>query len=276
APLLIVYFMLRFFNARIRPIYGEARQRAGEVSSRLQENLSGVVVIKIFGREREEAERFEHATDQYYRPQGRAINARSVFFPFSRAVGFISNIAMIGMGAYLILTNRGFTLGKLLAFRAYWWRLFGPINTLARVNDMIQRAGAASRRVFEVLDAPDELPDASDAIVLQRVSGAMALHDVTFGYDPGNVVIREMSLRVEPGQTLALCGPSGGGKSTILNLLLRFYDPQSGSVTIDGHDLRGVRRDSLRKHSCSRRRFCSTSRSSTTSATAGATRRSTR
>src|SRR5688572_10449216 len=277
APLIIVYVMLRFFNRRIQPIYKAARERAGDVTTRLQENLNGVVVIKIFGREGEEAKRFRDATEGYYREQIKAINARSVFFPFSRAVGFLSNVFMIGVGGYSILSGGSFTLGKLLAFRAYWWRLFGPIQTLAKVNDMVQRAIAAARRVFEVLDSPDELPDAQDAAPVADVTGAMELRDVTFSYGAeapsrglgvppehlneelardaqatqkavARPVLHDVSIRIEPGQTVALCGPSGSGKSTVLNLLLRFYDPTSGVVTLDGRDMRSIRRESLRSH----------------------------
>jgi ABC-type multidrug transport system fused ATPase/permease subunit len=256
APLIVVYLLLRVFNRRVQPIYKEARDRAGDVSGRLQENLTGLVVIKIFGREREEADRFRSATEAYYRSQVRAINARSVFFPFTRAIGFLSNVFMIGVGGYSILSGGSFTLGKLLAFRAYWWRLFGPIQTLARVNDMIQRAIAAGRRVFEVLDAPDELPDAPEAVRLPAVRGALSLEHVGFAYGvdspshaaPGPMVLHDVSLRVDPGQTVALCGPSGSGKSTILSLLLRFYDPQHGSITLDGHDLRSIHRESVRRH----------------------------
>jgi ABC-type multidrug transport system fused ATPase/permease subunit len=282
APLIIVYLMLRVFNRRIAPIYKSARDAAGEVSTRLQENLSGVVVIKIFGREKQEADRFRDTTNAYYRQQLRAIRARNLFFPFSRAVGFFSNVFMIGVGGYSILTGGSFTIGTLLAFRAYWWRLFGPIQTLARVNDMIQRAAAAGRRVFEVLDAPEELPDAPDAKPLVRAIGAMELRNVSFSYGlerdtgvspvlatNGNgeppttentqhgrdarvtrapIVLHNVSIKIEPGQTVALCGPSGGGKSTILNLLLRFYDPTSGIVTLDGRDVRSITRESLRKH----------------------------
>jgi ABC-type multidrug transport system fused ATPase/permease subunit len=274
APLVLVYVLLRVFNARIKPIYAAARDRLGDVSTRLQENLSGVVVIKIFGREEQEAQRFRDASNRYYDEQIRSINARSLYFPFSRAVGFLSNVMMIGVGGYFLLADMGkpfprFTLGDVVLFRAYWWRLFGPVQTLARVNDMVQRASAAARRVFEVLDAPDELRDAPDAKPVQDVTGAMELRHVTFAYDratgvspvssaDGNGqhgqdaratnVLHDVSIKIEPGQTVALCGPSGSGKSTILNLLLRFYDPVAGEVLVDGVPLPSINRSSLRSH----------------------------
>src|SRR5688572_27584925 len=182
SPLILVYVLLRVFNKRVRPIYAAARDRLGDVGNRLQENLSGIVVIKIFGRERQEAERFENVTRDYYDQQIKAINARQSYFPVARAVGFLSNVLMIGVGGYYMLKDMSFTPGKLVMFRAYWWRLFGPIQTLARVNDMVQRAVAAARRVFEVLDAPDEMPDAPDAKPIERVVGALELRDVTFSY----------------------------------------------------------------------------------------------
>ena len=266
APMVIVYFLLRRFNAHIQPIYKAARERLGDVSTRIQENLSGVVVIKIFGREKQEAKRFEQATEAYYAEQVKAINARHLFFPFSRVVGFFSNVFMIGVGGFFMIRDGvkagSFTPGKLVAFRAYWWRLFGPIQTLARVNDMVQRATAAGRRVFEVLDAPDELPDDADARPIDPVRGEMELRDVSFRYPvavpdadaksgptkPLPLVLRGVSVRMLPGRTVALCGPSGSGKSSVLNLLLRFYDPAEGSVTLDGRDLRSITRDSLRGH----------------------------
>ena len=254
APLILVYVLLRYFNAKIKTIYTAARERLGDVTTRLQENLSGVVVIKIFGREHEEARRFDDATQKYYGEQIRAINARSVFFAFTRSVGFFSNIFMIGMGGFLIIRGGSFTVGKLLAFRAYWWRLYGPVQTLARVNDMVQRAVAAARRVFEVLDAPDELPDAPDARELDTPRGGIELQTVSFQYPnevsgrESPVVLRDINLSIPMGQTVALCGPSGSGKSTVLNLLLRFYDPQQGQVAIDGVDVRSVTKESLRSH----------------------------
>ncbi len=256
APLLIVYFMLRYFNAKVRPIYTAARQAAGDVTNRLQENLSGVTVIKIFNREQQEAQRFQATTLSYYRQQLRAITARNLFFPFTNAVGFFSNVFMIGVGGYLLLRypHGRFTIGTLIIFRAYWWRLFGPVQTLARLSDLVQRARAAGGRVFEVLDAPEELPDAPDAIAIEQVRGAMHVRNVSFRY-PGDspdklqpIVLHNVDVRIEPGNTVALCGPSGSGKSTILNLLLRFYDPTEGEVLLDGRDIRSVKRESFRRH----------------------------
>ena len=148
---------------------------------------------------------------------------------------------MIGIGGWLMLSGGGFTLGKLLAFRAYWWRLFGPIQTLARVNDMVQRAMAACRRIFEVLDAPDELPDSPTASAPTCVSGSLSLRDLSFNY-PGAAAdapsLTGLTFDVPAGQTVAIVGPSGAGKSTLLNLLMRFYDPTAGTLSLDGQDLR--------------------------------------
>ena len=252
-PLLAVFVMLVFFNRKVKPIYLAARQKAGDVSTRLQENLSGITVIKIFNREKQEAERFRLSTWDYFTQQLKAIYARNFYFPISRAVGFLSNVLMLGVGGYRALHGK-FSPGTFLLFRAYWWRLFGPVQTLARVNDMVQRAEAAGKRVFQVLDAPDELPDAPDAVTLPKIRGAMELRNVSFRYptDPGApeqpIVVRNVDLRIEPDQTVALCGPSGGGKSTILNLLLRFYDPVEGTVLLDGRDVRSIHRDSFRSH----------------------------
>jgi ABC-type multidrug transport system fused ATPase/permease subunit len=262
APLLVVYVLLRLFNKKVKAIYAAARARLGDVSNRLQENLSGVVVIKIFGREKQEGARYEKATTDYYNQQLKAIAARSIFFPLTHVVGFFSNVFMIGMGGYYMITDGSFSVGDLVLFRSYWWRLFGPIQTLARLNDMVQRANAATNRVFEVLDAPEELPEPADAIAVEKVTGAMELRNVSFTYpvseitnnqsqngQPKNAaVLSSVNLIIQPGQTVALCGPSGSGKSTILNLLLRFYDPVDGQVLLDGVDIRQLKKESFRKH----------------------------
>jgi ABC-type multidrug transport system fused ATPase/permease subunit len=216
------------------------------VGARLQENLTGLIVIKAFAKEQAEAERFHAATEQYYRESVRAINARTVFFPSVQFVGFISNVLAIGVGAWLVLRGE-FTIGGLIAYRGFWWPLFQPVQQLATINDLLQRGIAAGHRVFALLDEEESLRDAPDAEELRQVRGAVAFENVSFAYRD-RPVLREITLRVEPGQTVALVGPSGSGKSTLLNLIPRFYDVQSGRVTVDGRDVRAVTQRSLRRH----------------------------
>jgi ABC-type multidrug transport system fused ATPase/permease subunit len=244
-----VYVLLRVFNKKVGPIYKSARDAQGRVASRLQENLSGVTVIKSVGREQAEAERFANVTQENFDEQVKSINARTIYFPFTRAVGFLSNVFMIGVSGWLLLGGTStFTFGKLVMFRAYWWRLFGPVQTLARVNDMVQRAIASCRRIYEVLDAPDDLPDAPGSMMLERIDGRLELQNVSFGYGE-TTVLTDVSIDIPAGRTVAIVGPSGAGKSTLLNLLMRFYDPTNGRILLDGHDLRQVCRDTLRRHS---------------------------
>jgi ATP-binding cassette, subfamily B, bacterial len=249
-PILAVYFLLRMFNKKVAPIYKSASESKGKISSRLQENLSGMVVIQTFARERFESKRFYDVSLQNYQDQVKSINARTIYFPLGRVVGFLSNVGMLGVGGALILANQGFTIGTMLAFRAYWWRLFGPVYSLARVNDMIQRAIASARRVFEVLDEDVLIKNLPDAKPLRNVNGHLLLDNLSFAYDIGQgktrEVLRDITIDIPAGKRVALCGPSGSGKSTLLGLIVRFYDPTTGRVLIDGQDLRTLTLETLR------------------------------
>lgn len=245
-PILLVGVLVRAFNVRVKRLYRAARDRLGDVSARLQENLLGAVVIKAFAREPTEARRFHEATEAYRQVQVQAINARTVFFPAVQFVGFLSNVLAIGYGAYLVIQGR-FTVGGLVAYRGYWWPLFSPVQQLAQINDMIQRAVAAGSRVFEVLDAPEAIQDATGAVDLEEVRGGIVFAGVEFAYRD-RPVLYGIDLAIAPGERIALVGPSGAGKSTLLNLIPRFYDPQVGAVRLDGHDLRAVTQRSLRAH----------------------------
>jgi ATP-binding cassette, subfamily B, bacterial len=249
-PIIIVFILLRMFNKKVRPIYKRSRETLGRVSSRIQENLSGIQVIKIFGREAAESARFNAVAKENYNDQVASINARTTYFPLSRIVGFTSNVGMFGMGGWLILGGHGFTIGGLIAIRSYWWRMFGPVYSLARVNDMVQRGVAAGRRVFDVLDEPVDVADKPGAPKVERVRGAIELQSVTFAYENAEkqlrTVLRDVNMKVSPGQRVALCGPSGAGKSTLLALIVRFYDVTGGRVLIDGRDVRDVEGRSLR------------------------------
>lgn len=246
-PLVVVAVMVWFFNLRVKGLYRAIRDRLGDLSAKLQENLLGVLVVKAFAREAYEQERFQQVNAEYTAISLKGVKVRSVYFPGVMTVGFLSNIAMIGVGAYFVLRGE-FTIGGLVAYRGYWWQLFAPVFSLAQVNEMIQRAIAAASRVFEVLDAPEEVTDAPDAIVVDTVRGHIRFDRVSFAYTPERPILQDVSFEVLPGQRIGIVGPSGTGKTTILNLMLRLYDPQEGVILLDGHDLRRLQQQSFRRH----------------------------
>lgn len=246
-PLAVVAVMVWFFNLRVKGLYRAIRDRLGDLSAKLQENLLGVLIIKAFAREAYEQERFQQVNAVYLSTSLTGVKVRSVYFPGVMTVGFLSNIAMIGAGAYFVLQGE-FTIGGLVAYRGYWWQLFAPVFSLAQVNEMIQRAIAAASRVFEVLDAPEEVTDAPAAIAPDTVQGHIRFERLHFAYHPERPILQDVSFESLPGQRIGIVGPSGTGKTTILNLMLRFYDPQEGVILLDGHDLRHLQQQAFRRH----------------------------
>jgi len=246
-PVFAVAVMMTYYNTRIRPVYRAIRDRLGDISAKLTENLNGIHVIKAFAKEPAEADRFRAKTQIFYDENMKAIRTRSIFFPSTMFVGSLSSVAMIGVGAAFVLRG-AMTLGDLIAYRGYWWQLMGPLFSLSSINDMVQRAMAAGSRVFELLDEPEEIQDAPDAIELETVRGDVRFKNVSFAYKERDDVLHHINLHIPPGGSLAIAGPSGSGKSTILSLIPRFYDPQEGAIFVDGHDLRTVTQRSLRSH----------------------------
>lgn len=245
-PIATVFFLTRYFNTQVKAIYRESRDRLGALNARLQENLTGLALIKSFAREKEELVRFQETAEKYKETNFRAILARNTFFPLVRFVGFFSNILSIGFGAYLTLHGQ-FTVGGLVAYRGYWWQLFAPINQLATINELLQRAQAAGSRVFELIDSEESVVDAPNAVVLKEMQGRVEFDHVCFSYGEKQI-LKDVSFVAEPGQMVALVGPSGAGKTTVLNLIPRFWDVSSGEIRIDGADIRSVTQESLRRH----------------------------
>jgi ABC-type multidrug transport system fused ATPase/permease subunit len=244
-PLGIVGLLVYRFNGRVKALYRRIRDRLGDVTAKLQESFAGMMVIKAFGRDAYEVARFEQTSRTYLDDSLRGVRVRAIYMPSVMAVGFLSNVAMIGLGAVFVLRG-AFTMGGLIAYRGYWWQLFSPIMSIARINEVWQRAMASSSRVIEVLDAPEAIRDAPEALTLDRVRGEIALEHVSFGYEGDQLALADLSLHVAPGHSIGVVGPSGAGKSTLLALLLRLYEADSGSVCIDGHDVREVTQASLR------------------------------
>lgn len=245
-PLAVVFFLVRIFNDRVKALYRRVRDRLGDVTALLQENLAGQLVIKAFAREPEAMERFRASNQQYLAEQDRAVNARTIFLPGAQFVGFLSSVVMVGLGAWFVVRGM-FTIGGLVAYRGYWWQLYSPIDTLATVNELLQRAVAAGSRVFELLDTEEAIKDPPGAVELKDVRGEIEFDNVTFAYGD-DVVLRNVSLKIPAGSTVAFVGASGAGKTTLLHLVPRFFDPQEGVVRIDGRDVRTVQQRSLRRH----------------------------
>jgi subfamily B ATP-binding cassette protein MsbA len=245
-PVPILAVALRLFNTRVRPIYRRVRDRLGDINAELQDNLSGIRVIQAFGQERHELDRFTQRSSQYYEERVKGIRYWSTFFP---AMGFVASLGMVivlGFGTYRVF-NGALTLGGLVAFISYVASFYEPINRLVEVDNTVQQAIAAGERVFEMLDTVPEIEDAPDAFELPAIHGAVTFEGVSFRYGTGEEVLRDVNFEMQPGQVVALVGPSGAGKTSIANLIPRFYDPVRGRVTVDGYDVSRVKLASLRQ-----------------------------
>jgi ATP-binding cassette subfamily B protein len=246
-PVLGVGLIVYFFNTRIKGLYRRIREHLGDLTAKLQENLTGMALIKAFARDAHEVQRFSEQNEAYRRENMKGVVARAFYFPSVLTVGFFSNVAMIGLGGYFVLKGT-FTIGGLMAYRGYWWQLFSPVQQLAQINETIQRAIAAGSRVVELMDEEPEIQDGPEAVELDDVQGNIDFEGAGFRYTPEVLTLQAMDFSVEAGHTIGIVGPSGAGKSTVLHLLMRFYDPTFGRILLDGRDLREVRQLSLRSH----------------------------
>ncbi len=246
-PVPVLIFLARRFSLRIRRLWHMVWRRFARVHAILADAIPGARVVKAFGQERYEIQRFGEALDSHFRASLRAAKLWTVFFP---SIGFTTGIGFLvvwGYGGYLVIQG-DLSLGSMMAFVGYLWRFYAPIQNLTRLTHRLQRAATAAERVFEVLDTQPEIQDAPDAIELDEVQGHITFDRVGFSYDGIHKAVKDIRFEIQPGEMVGLVGPSGAGKTTLINLLLRFYDPQEGHILLDGVDLRQIKLSSLRKH----------------------------
>jgi ATP-binding cassette subfamily B protein len=243
-PIAIVIFIV--FASLAQPMFTKVQQKLSYLNTVLQENLAGIKVIKAFTREKQQQSKFRAAADDTM-AQSIAVSRLFTFmFPFIFMVANLGQAAILYVGGKQIVTGL-LTLGEWQEFSLYLMYLFFPIMMFGMIVTQMGQASASAERIFEILDAKSDIVDKPDAQKLPDVKGDVKFENVTFRYfSGGEPVLNKVSFEAKSGETVALLGATGSGKTTIINLLPRFYDPSEGSITIDGHDLRDITLDSLR------------------------------
>jgi ATP-binding cassette subfamily B protein len=230
---------------KLFPASWDAQQQSGEVVGLVDEAIGGVRVVKGFGQEEQEQQQLETASAHLFASRLRMIRLTARYNPALTAIPSLGLVGVVALGGWLAI-HGSITLGTFLAFSAYLAQMTGPVRMLTYMITLGQEARASVIRVFDIIDSQPVIADRPDAIELPPDAAGLSFDDVRFGYVPDEAVLRGLSFRVEPGETVAVVGASGSGKSTLALLLPRFYDPQAGSVRIGGYDVADLTRDSLR------------------------------
>ena len=243
----LVWLTARIFRRRVRAAFGDIRVRLARLNAFLQERLSGMRVVQLFGREEDTARRFAALNRDHLEAHLRSITIYAVFFPAVEVLTAIAMALLLWYGGLRVLDGT-LTVGILAAFIQYTRRFFQPLQDLSEKFNLLQSAMASSERVFTLLDEPVTVREPERPVPLSRpVRGAVRFEGVWFRYSPtGPWVLRDVSFTAMPGQTIALVGHTGAGKTTIVSLLLRFYDPERGRITVDGVDIRELSTADLR------------------------------
>lgn len=244
-PIALIVFMV--FGATVRPLFSEAQKRLDKVNTVLQENMAGLKVVKAFATEKREQERFKESIDSELDQRIRISRTFSFLFPFIFLVANLGQAALLYFGGKAIIDNT-FTLGEWQKFSLYLTFVFIPMGQLGFIISLLAQASASASRIFEILDAKNDVESKPDAVELGEVDGRIQFDNVTFRYfNSGEPVLQNINFTAEPGQTVALLGSTGSGKTTIINLIPRFYDVSDGRILIDGQDVRDVTIESLRR-----------------------------
>ncbi len=243
----IIIFTTIYFTTKMREAYFLVRRRIADVNANLQESISGIKVTQSFTRENRNSQRFDQVNQENFDANMIAGVLHAAFFPLVECIGALGIALVLGFGGVFVVKNLGgMTVGMVSAFMVYVTRFFTPIRDLSNELNTIQSAGVSLERIFEYIDEVPDVKNEADAIELPPIQGLVNYEHVDFSYVEGQQILFDVNFTISKGQTVAFVGATGAGKSSIINLLCRFYDPQSGRITVDGQDIRHVTLHSLR------------------------------
>ena len=247
APIPLILFSGLVFAKKVRSYFRINQQKVGELNGKLQDNLSGTHEIQAFGREEYETERINEKNFEQVRAMLQALKVSAIFHPSVEFISSLGTILVVGFGGYLAYAE-GLQVEDIVAFLLYLSLFYQPITGLANLVENMQQSLAGAERVIDILDEPIIIHDSPGAIDLKDVKGEITFDHVSFSYIDGIKVLDDVSFTCKPGEMLALVGATGVGKTTITELIARFYEPDSGRILIDGHDIKDVTLSSLRQN----------------------------
>ncbi|HYW34074.1 MAG TPA: ABC transporter ATP-binding protein [Balneolaceae bacterium] len=243
----ILIYASFWFRSRVRVAFLNVRDQVARVNSFVQEHINGMAVVQLFNREEKEFDQFKKINEAHKQAHINTIFYYAIFFPLVEIISSLAMALVIWYGGGRALMGN-VTFGILLAFVQYVRQFFRPIQGVSQKFNTLQAALAASERIFGILDTPNQIKNPEHPVEREKVDGHISFENVTFGYNEKETVIRNMSFEVEPGETLAFVGATGAGKSTVISLLMRFYDVDEGSIKLDGIDIRDMTLTSLRSN----------------------------
>lgn len=241
----INYFSAKFILKKSQPYFKKQADTLGDMNGFVQENLSGFNVIKLYGREEISSEEFRDITENLQKVGFKASFISGIMMPVLSAISDMAYLLIAMLSALQVLAG-ALTIGNMQAFVQYVWQISQPVQTITQLASILQSAKSSLERIFEVLDEPEEAAEVKEQLT-HDLSGQVTFEDVSFQYTPDKPLIRNFNLDVKPGEMVAIVGPTGAGKTTLINLLMRFYDVTGGSIKIDGHDIRNLSRQEYRK-----------------------------
>ncbi len=247
APIPLIFISGIIFSKKVRPFFRISQKKMGELSGKLQDNLSGIHEIQSFGREEYETGRVDEKNFEHVTAMLQALKLSAIFHPSVEFISSLGTILIVSFGGYLAW-KESLRVEDIVAFLLYLSLFYGPITGLANLLENMQQSLAGAERVVAVLDAPCEIEDKKDAVELRDVKGSIEFKHVSFSYETGGEVLKDISFKCEPGKMLALVGPTGVGKTTLTQLISRFYEPTEGQILLDGHDISDVTIESLRRN----------------------------